>query len=41
VRRADPVSQKNELEEANLRLSLIQKLVKEGKCKSAQRGKDK
>ena len=30
MRRADPVSQKNELEEANLRLGLIQKLVKEG-----------
>ena len=41
VRRADPGSQKNELEEANLRLSLLQKLVKEGKCKSAQKGRAK
>ena len=41
VRRADPVSQKKELEEANLRLSLIQKLVKDGKCRSAVRGKAK
>jgi predicted Zn-dependent protease len=41
VRRADPVSQKNELEEANLRLGLIQKLVKEGKCKSPVKGRAK
>ena len=39
VRRGDPVSQKNELEEANLRLSLIQKLVKDGKCKSPVKGR--
>ena len=41
VRRGDAVSQKNELEEANLRLALIQKLVKDGKCKSPAKGKSK
>ena len=42
ARRGDAVSQKTELEEANLRAGLLQKLVKDGKCKSqAQKGKPK
>jgi tetratricopeptide (TPR) repeat protein len=41
VRRADPASSKNEIEEANIRLSLLQKLVKDGKCKSPAKGKGK
>ncbi|HVG20919.1 MAG TPA: tetratricopeptide repeat protein, partial [Blastocatellia bacterium] len=41
VRRADPAASKNEVEEANIRLGLLQKLVKEGKCKSAVKRKAK
>jgi tetratricopeptide (TPR) repeat protein len=39
TRRADVSTYKNELEEAKLRLSLLQNLVKEGKCKSPAKGK--
>lgn len=41
VRRADPAANKNEVEEANIRSGLLQRLVKEGKCKSPARGKAK
>jgi tetratricopeptide (TPR) repeat protein len=41
VRRADPGLSKNEIEEANIRLSLLAKLVKAGKCKSPVKGKEK
>ncbi|HWP43028.1 MAG TPA: tetratricopeptide repeat protein [Blastocatellia bacterium] len=41
VRRAEPASLKNEVEEANIRLGLLQKLAKEGKCKSLIKGKGK
>jgi tetratricopeptide (TPR) repeat protein len=41
VRKADAVANKNELEEANIRLSLLDKLVKGGKCKSTVKGKGK
>jgi protein O-GlcNAc transferase len=39
TRRADAGTYKNELEEAKIRLSLLQNLVKEGKCKSPGKGK--
>jgi tetratricopeptide (TPR) repeat protein len=39
TRRADVSTYKNELEEAKIRLSLLQNLVKEGKCKSPGKGK--
>ena len=38
--KADPVSQKSELEEAAIRIGLFEKLVKGGKCKTAK-GKSK
>lgn len=41
ARRADPVASKNEVEEANIRLGLLQRLAKEGKCKSPLKGKAK
>jgi tetratricopeptide (TPR) repeat protein len=41
TRRADAVANKNEMEEANIRLSLLDKLVKSGKCKSTLKGKGK
>jgi tetratricopeptide (TPR) repeat protein len=41
VRRADPAASKNEVEEANIRLGLLQKLVKDRKCKSPVKGKAK
>jgi tetratricopeptide (TPR) repeat protein len=41
VRRADPGQNKNELEEANIRLSLLDRLMKEGKCKSPIKEKSK
>lgn len=41
VRRADPTSNKNEIEEATARLTYLQRLTKEGKCKSLSRGKKK
>jgi len=41
TRKADPAANKNELEEANIRLSLLDKLVKSGKCKSTVKGKGK
>jgi predicted Zn-dependent protease len=39
TRLADVSTYKNELEEAKIRLSLLQNLVKEGKCKSPGKGK--
>lgn len=39
TRRADVATYKNELEEAKIRLGLLQNLVKEGKCKSPSKGK--
>lgn len=39
TRRADVKTYKNELEEAKIRLNLLQTLVKEGKCKSPAKGK--
>lgn len=39
VRRADPKVNSEEINDANIRLSLLQKLVKEKKCKSALKGK--
>ena len=41
VQRADPATNKNEIEEANTRLSFLQRQAKEGKCKSLARGKKK
>jgi Tfp pilus assembly protein PilF len=39
VRRADKAALGSEVEEANIRLSLLQKLAKDGKCKSLVKGK--
>jgi tetratricopeptide (TPR) repeat protein len=39
TRRADLNTYKNEVEEAKIRLSLLQTLVKEGKCKAPAKGK--
>jgi hypothetical protein len=39
VRQADPVSSKKEIDDATIRVSLLQKLVKNGKCKSVIKGK--
>ncbi len=39
TRIADPAANKEEIEEANIRLSLLEKLVKSGKCKSLVKGK--
>src|SRR5262249_39772917 len=39
VRRADANLNREEIKDANLRLSLLQKLAKDGKCKSALKGK--
>jgi predicted Zn-dependent protease len=41
VRRADPAANKNEIEEANTRLSFLQRQAKEGKCKTMARGNKK
>ncbi|HSB12581.1 MAG TPA: tetratricopeptide repeat protein [Blastocatellia bacterium] len=41
VRRADSAANKNEVEEANTRSAQLQRLMKEGKCKSAPKGKRK
>jgi Flp pilus assembly protein TadD len=41
VRRADPRSQKNEVEEANIRAGHLQRLAKEGKCRTAAKAKGK
>lgn len=41
VEKADPSVNKNEVEEANIRLGLLQRLVKEGKCKSLVKSKGK
>jgi tetratricopeptide (TPR) repeat protein len=41
VRRAVTATHKSEVEEANIRLSLLQRLAKEGKCKSLVKGKGK
>ncbi len=41
TRRADPAANKNELEEAHIRLSLLDKLVKSSKCKTTVKGKGK
>jgi tetratricopeptide (TPR) repeat protein len=39
--RADASANKNEVEEANIRLGMLQKLAKEGKCKSLVKSKGK
>jgi tetratricopeptide (TPR) repeat protein len=39
VRRADPKVNVEEIKDANLRLSLLQKMAREGKCKSLAKGK--
>jgi tetratricopeptide (TPR) repeat protein len=39
IRRADQVGNKNEIEEATIRLGLLDKLAKDGKCKSTVKGK--
>lgn len=41
VRRADSSQNKNEVEEANIRLSLLERLAKEGKCRSLVKEKAK
>ncbi|HSE97971.1 MAG TPA: tetratricopeptide repeat protein [Blastocatellia bacterium] len=41
VKRADAAALREEVEEANIRLGLLQKLAKEGKCKSPVKGKGK
>jgi tetratricopeptide (TPR) repeat protein len=41
VRRADAAANKNELEEASIRVGMLQRLAKEGKCKSAIKGRGK
>jgi len=41
VRRADPAASKNEIDDANIKISLLQRLVKEGKCKTLVKGKGK
>ena len=41
ARKADPAANKNELEEANIRLSQLDRLVKSGKCKTTVKGKGK
>lgn len=41
VQRADPSTNKNEIEEANTRLGFLQRQAKEGKCKSLARGNKK
>jgi superkiller protein 3 len=41
VRKADAATHKNEVEEANIRLGLLQKLAKDGKCRSLVKGKKK
>jgi tetratricopeptide (TPR) repeat protein len=41
ARRADAAANKNELEDAKIRVGLLEKLAKEGKCKSAVKGKGK
>jgi superkiller protein 3 len=39
VRRADRESQKNEVDDAGIRLGMLLKLTREGKCKAADKGK--
>lgn len=41
VRKADTATHKNEVEEANIRLGLLQRLAKDGKCKSLVKRKGK
>ncbi|HKP84634.1 MAG TPA: tetratricopeptide repeat protein [Blastocatellia bacterium] len=41
ARRADRAASKTELEDANIRMSLLEKLAKSGKCKTAVKGKGK
>ena len=41
VRRADANLNQNEIEEANIRIGLLQKLAKAGKCKSPAKGRTK
>lgn len=41
VRRADPKANKNEIDDASIKISLIQKATKEGKCKPLGKGKEK
>ncbi|MEW6206915.1 MAG: tetratricopeptide repeat protein [Acidobacteriota bacterium] len=41
ARRADPNQNKNEVEETNIRLGLLERLMKEGKCKSLVKEKAK
>jgi tetratricopeptide (TPR) repeat protein len=41
LRRADPARNKNEVEEATIRSAQLQRLIKEGKCKSAAKRKGK
>jgi predicted Zn-dependent protease len=41
VRRADAKVNKNEIDDANIKISLIQKATKEGKCKPPAKGKGK
>jgi tetratricopeptide (TPR) repeat protein len=41
LRRADAIEHKEQIEESNIRLSLLQRLVERGKCKSPVKGKGK
>jgi tetratricopeptide (TPR) repeat protein len=41
VRRADPAANKNEVEEANMRSTQLQRLIKEHKCKAPIKAKEK
>ena len=41
VRRANPAANKNEVEEANMRSTQLQRLIKEHKCKAPAKAKDK
>ena len=39
--KADPVRSKREIDNATIRISLLNKLVKEGNCKSQNKGKNR
>jgi len=41
LRKADAASNKNEIDEANTRAARLQRLIKDGKCRSAGKGKHK
>jgi tetratricopeptide (TPR) repeat protein len=41
IERADPAANKKEIDDASIRVSLLQKLVKQGKCKPPRKGKGK